>query len=66
MTWEVYIEWRGQKGNQPERTRHRSERGSKEKELFWIRNTRKRFRDGYNYFGWHPEKTIGFLDKHMK
>ncbi len=42
------------------------ERGSKEKELFWIRNTRKRFRDGYNYFGWHPEKTIGFLDKHMK
>jgi hypothetical protein len=34
--------------------------------LFWIRNTRKRFRDGYNYFGRHPEKVIGFSDKHMK
>jgi len=31
-----------------------------------IRNTSKRFRDGYNYFGRHPEKIIAFFDKHMK
>jgi hypothetical protein len=40
--------------------------GSKEKELFWIKNTKKRFKDGYNYFGRHPEKIIAFFDKHMK
>jgi len=40
--------------------------GSKDKELFWIENTTKRFRDGYNYFGRHPEKVIAFFDKHMK
>jgi len=40
--------------------------GSNEKELFWIENTPKRFRDGYNYFGRHPEKVIAFFDKHMK
>lgn len=39
---------------------------STEKELFWIENTTKRFRDGYNYFGKHPEKIIAFFDKHMK
>src|ERR687892_301265 len=39
---------------------------SKEKELFWIKNTKKRFRDGYNYFGRNPEKVIAFFDKHMK
>jgi hypothetical protein len=39
---------------------------SKEKELFWIKNTKKRFRDGYNYFGRHPEKVIAFFDNHMK
>ena len=40
--------------------------GSKEKDLFWIEGTKKRFRDGYNYFGRHPEKVIAFFDKHMK
>jgi pimeloyl-ACP methyl ester carboxylesterase len=39
---------------------------SKEKELFWIKNTKKRFRDGYNYFGRQPDKVIAFFDKHMK
>jgi hypothetical protein len=32
---------------------------SAEKELFWIENTTKRFRDGYNHFGKHPEKVLG-------
>jgi hypothetical protein len=36
------------------------------KELLWIENTKKRFRDGYNYFERHPEKIIAFFDKHMK
>lgn len=40
--------------------------GSKEKEMLWIRNTTKRFRDGYNYFGRHPEKILPFFDKYMK
>jgi uncharacterized protein len=40
--------------------------GSKEKELFWIEGTTKRFRDGYNYFGRHPEKVVAFFNKHMK
>jgi hypothetical protein len=40
--------------------------GSNEKELFWIENTKKRFKDGYNYFGRHPAKIIAFFDKHMK
>lgn len=39
---------------------------SKEKELLWIKNTKKRFRDGYNFFGRHPEKVVTFLDQHMK
>ena len=39
--------------------------GSKEKELYWIEGTSRRF-DGYNYFGNHPEKMIAFFDKHMK
>jgi pimeloyl-ACP methyl ester carboxylesterase len=39
---------------------------SNEKELFWIENTTRRFKDGYNYFGRHPEKVIGFFDVHMK
>jgi hypothetical protein len=30
-----------------------------------IRDTRKRFRGGYNDFGRHPEKVIGFFDKHL-
>jgi hypothetical protein len=40
--------------------------GSKDKELFWIEGTTKRFKDGYNYFGRHPEKVLAFFDKHMK
>jgi pimeloyl-ACP methyl ester carboxylesterase len=40
--------------------------GSKEKELFWIEGTTRRFKDGYNYFGRHPEKVLAFFDKHMK
>lgn len=40
--------------------------GSEEKELLWIENTKKRFRDGYNYFGRNPERIIAFFDKHMK
>ncbi|WP_070018191.1 alpha/beta hydrolase family protein [Streptomyces nanshensis] len=40
--------------------------GSQEKELVWIENTTRRFRDGYNYFGRHPEKVIPFFDAHMK
>lgn len=39
---------------------------SKEKELFWITGTTKRFKDGYNYFGRHPQKVIEFFDKYMK
>ncbi|MCD0459542.1 alpha/beta hydrolase family protein [Roseiconus lacunae] len=39
---------------------------SKEKELVWIENTTRRFKDGYNYFGRHPEKVIPFFDKYMK
>jgi pimeloyl-ACP methyl ester carboxylesterase len=40
--------------------------GSEDKELFWIENTTRRFKDGYNYFGRHPEKIISFFDGHMK
>jgi hypothetical protein len=40
--------------------------GSKDKELFWIEGTTRRFKDAYNYFGRHPEKIISFFDKHMK
>jgi hypothetical protein len=39
---------------------------STDKELFWIENTTKRFKDGYNYFGRHPEKVIAFFDRYMK
>jgi hypothetical protein len=34
--------------------------------LFWTEGTTRRFKDGYNYFGRHPEKIIGFFDQHMK
>lgn len=40
--------------------------GSEEKELFWIEGTTKRFRDGYNHFGSHPETVLGFFEKYMK
>ncbi|MEQ9489082.1 MAG: alpha/beta hydrolase [Alphaproteobacteria bacterium] len=39
--------------------------GSNDKELFWIEGTTKRFRDGYNHFGRHPEKVLSYLEKHM-
>jgi pimeloyl-ACP methyl ester carboxylesterase len=40
--------------------------GSREKELYWIEGTTRRFKDGYNWFGRYPEKVSRFLDKHMK
>ena len=40
--------------------------GSDDKELFWIEGTTRRFKDGYNHFGRHPEKVLGFFDKYMK
>ncbi|MHC2068615.1 alpha/beta hydrolase family protein [Bremerella sp. T1] len=40
--------------------------GSKEKELLWIEDTKKRFKDGYNYFGRFPQKILPFIDKYMK
>lgn len=40
--------------------------GSEDKELFWIENTKKRFKDGYNHFGRHPDKVLEFLDNHMQ
>jgi uncharacterized protein len=33
---------------------------------FWIKNPTRRFKDGYNYFGRHPEKAIAFFYKDMK
>jgi hypothetical protein len=40
--------------------------GSKEKEMIWVENTIRRFKDGYNYLGRYPEKVLDFFDKHMK
>jgi pimeloyl-ACP methyl ester carboxylesterase len=40
--------------------------GSKEKELYWIEGTTRRFKDGYNYFGREPERILAFFDKHMR
>lgn len=39
--------------------------GSKQKELFWIEGTDRRF-DGYNYFGEHPERLVAWFDKYTK
>jgi hypothetical protein len=39
---------------------------ARKKGLFWIRDTKKRFRDVYNYFGSHAEEVIVFVDKHVK
>jgi len=39
---------------------------SKDKELFWIEDTTRRFKDGYNHFGKHPEKVLTFFEKHIK
>ncbi len=40
--------------------------GSKDKELFWIEDTSRRFKDGYNYFGRNPKLVLDFFDKYMK
>lgn len=39
--------------------------GSTDKELHWIEGTTKRFEDGYNWFGRHPEKALSFLAAYM-
>jgi hypothetical protein len=39
---------------------------SNEKELIWIEGTTRRFKDGYNWFGRHPEKVLAFLDKYTR
>lgn len=39
--------------------------GSTEKELLWIKHTTRRFKDGYNYFGQHPEQIMAFFDRYM-
>ncbi|MFZ7261171.1 alpha/beta hydrolase family protein [Avibacterium avium] len=39
--------------------------GSKEKEMLWIEDTPHRFKDGYNYFGRHPEKILAFINRYM-
>lgn len=40
--------------------------GTQDKELFFIEGTTDRFKDGYDYFGRHPEQIIAFFDRHMK
>jgi hypothetical protein len=41
--------------------------GTKEKEMIWVENTTRRFKDGYNYIGrYYPEKVLAFFDRHMK
>jgi hypothetical protein len=40
--------------------------GSREKEMIWVENTTRRFKDGYNYFGRYPEKVLAFFDRYMK
>ena len=39
--------------------------GSADKDLLWIDGTTRRF-DGYNYFGAHPEKMVGWFDRFLK
>jgi len=38
---------------------------STDKELYWIEGTTKRFEDGYNWFGRHPERVLSYLAKYM-
>lgn len=38
---------------------------STDKELYWIEGTTRRFGDGYNWFGRHPEKVQAFLARYM-
>ena len=39
--------------------------GANEKEMIWVENPTRRYRDGYNYFGRHPEKVLPFIEKYM-
>ena len=39
--------------------------GSDDKEMVWIEDTTRRFRDGYNWFGRNPEKVLSFFAKHF-
>lgn len=38
--------------------------GATDKEMFWIDGSDQRF-SGYNYYGNHPEKLVGWFDRHM-
>jgi hypothetical protein len=38
--------------------------GAGEKELLWIEESNQRFY-AYNHFGQHPERLLGWFDKHM-
>jgi pimeloyl-ACP methyl ester carboxylesterase len=38
--------------------------GAQKKELLWIEESNQRFY-GYNYFGQHPERLVGWFDQHM-
>ena len=38
--------------------------GAEEKELLWIEESNQRFY-AYNHFGQHPERLIGWFDRHM-
>jgi len=40
--------------------------GSKEKEMIWVENSTRRFKDGYNYFARYPEKVLAFFERYMK
>jgi hypothetical protein len=38
--------------------------GAREKELLWIEESNQRFY-AYNYFGQHPERLVGWFDRHL-
>jgi hypothetical protein len=38
--------------------------GAEQKELFWIDDSNQRFY-AYNYFALHPERLLGWFEKHM-
>ena len=38
--------------------------GANEKEMFWIEGSDQRF-SGYNYFGEHPERLVGWFHRHI-
>ena len=37
--------------------------GNKEKNIYWIEGATRRFKDGHNWFGRHPEYMLDFLAK---